>query len=257
MSDKRVSDAALALAESSSILVFTGAGISTESGIPDFRGEDGLWKKVDPEDFHIDRYLSRPELRIRSWKMHHDGERWGARSTLEPNRGHHAVVDLWRKSILAGVVTQNVDGLHQAAGLPDEAVAELHGNVRESHCLGCGESWPTEAILERVGTGEEDPRCGTCGGIVKTKVVMFGQNLDDFTMSRAFEFLANADGMLVLGSTVAVSPASDVVLYAAVRSIPIVIINKGPTEADHLAAARIDGSIGEHLPQLVSTLIER
>ena len=247
--------AAEVLAGRSRILVFSGAGISTESGIPDFRGPDGLWTKVDPDDFTIQRYRSVPELRIRNWQMHLSGERWGARSGVSPNVGHRAVVDLWEKGRLAGVVTQNVDGLHQAAGLPDDLVAELHGNVKTVRCVECGAWWDTDVILDRVEAGEDDPHCLKCTGLIKTSVVMFGEMLDPEIMARASVFLANSDAVLVLGSTVAVSPASDIVLRAAFDSKPIVIINKGPTEADHLAAARIDGGIGDHLPDLVGALV--
>ena len=251
-----IDQAAGVLANKRHILVFTGAGISTESGIPDFRGPNGIWTKVDPEDFTITRYVSRPELRIRNWRMHLDGERWGARSGVRPNRGHDAVARLWRHELLSGVVTQNVDGLHQAAGVPDAAIAELHGNVKTVHCLDCDASWPTEDVLKRVDAGEDDPHCEVCGGIIKTNVVMFGESLDESTMSRAVEFMGRSDAVLVLGSTVAVWPASDIVLRAAFESKPVVILNQGETEADHLAAARIDGSIGEVLPRLVERLVD-
>lgn len=235
------------------ILVFSGAGISTESGIPDFRGPNGLWTRVDPDDFNISRYLSNRELRVRGWRMHANGERWGS-GEPSPNRGHQAVVDLWRNGQLAGVVTQNIDGLQQAAGLPDELIAELHGNVKESHCLDCGLTWPTDAILERVVAGEEDPHCSTCGGLIKTRVVMFGEGLDPTTVDLAYQLLAEADALIVVGSTVAVYPASDVVLAAAFKPVPVVIINMGETEADYLAATRLDGPIGELLPALVAAL---
>ena len=117
------------------ILVFSGAGLSTESGIPDFRGPDGLWTKLDPEDFNIDRYVESRELRVRGWRMHVEGQLWGARSRVEPNRGHMAIVRLHEAGRLAGVVTQNVDGLHYKSGLADDMVAELHGNVRHSRCI--------------------------------------------------------------------------------------------------------------------------
>lgn len=251
---KEIEAASAVLETRRRILVFSGAGISTESGIPDFRGPDGLWTKVDPDDFHIDRYLSRSDLRIEGWKMHVEGKRWGARANRVPNRGHLALVDLWRHQRLGGVVTQNVDGLHQAAGLPDDLVSELHGNVRSSHCLGCEKTWPTGEILQRVEKGDEDPHCEVCGSVIKTQVVMFGEELRHDTMDKAMRFLAAADALLVLGSTVAVFPASDVVLRAATKPMPIVIINRGETEADHLAAAKIDGSIGDHLPELVAAI---
>lgn len=244
------------LKEKANILVFSGAGISTESGIPDFRGPNGLWKRVDPDDFQISRYLADAELRAQGWKMHANGERWGSGEPL-PNRGHQAVVDLWSKGRLAGVVTQNIDGLQQAAGLPDDRIAELHGSVNEARCLGCGETWPTSTILERVIGGEEDPQCESCRGIIKTRVVMFGEELDRSTIDRAYEFLSRADALIVVGSTVAVWPASDVVLRAAFKPIPVVIINQGETEADYLAAAKVDGPIGDVLPEIVNALVAR
>jgi NAD-dependent deacetylase len=139
--------------------------------------------------------------------------------------------------------------------MPDEAIAELHGNVKSCSCLECGATWATEEILERVDAGDQDPHCERCGGVIKTAVTMFGEVLDTEPMDRAFMFLGQSDALLVLGSTVAVSPASDVVMRAAFQPIPIVIINRGETEADHLAAARIDGSIGEYLPDLVESIV--
>jgi NAD-dependent deacetylase len=237
------------------ILVFTGAGISTESGIPDFRGPDGLWTKVDPDDFHIDRFRADPELRKRGWRMHLDGELWGARSSVQPNAGHLAIKRLADHRLLSGVVTQNIDGLHYKSGLDDSLVAELHGNVRESHCVDCGTVWDTEEILARVDAGDLDPACELCGGMVKTATVMFGELLPELEMVKAMNFVAHADSVLVLGSTVSVWPASDVVLRGAMRSLPIVIVNKGATEADHLAAVKLDAGIGDVLPAIVDGVL--
>jgi NAD-dependent deacetylase len=251
----RVAEAVDALANADQILVFTGAGLSTESGIPDFRGPDGLWTRVDPDDFTIDRYRVNRELRARGWRMHLEGELWGARSAVEPNRGHMAIVRLESAGRLAGVVTQNVDGLHHKSGLHDDMVAELHGNVRGSHCLGCGAGWHTETVLGWVEQGADDPSCPDCGGIVKTNTIMFGELLPEEEVRKAGVFLAISDGVLVLGSTVAVWPASDIVMRAARHDKPIVIVNKGQTEADHLAAVKIDDSIGEVVPELVDRLL--
>lgn len=250
-----IESAIAVLRPAAKILVFTGAGISTESGIPDFRGPDGLWSKVDPDDFHIDRYRSSPELRIRGWKMHLDGELWGARSTVRPNTGHEAIKRLADADRLAGVVTQNVDGLHLVSGLDDRQVAELHGNVRKSLCLDCAQVWDTETVLAWVEAGELDPACPDCGGMVKTATVMFGEILPQEEMEKAMEFLAVADAIIVVGSTVSVSPASDVVMYGGYLSLPIVIINQGPTEADEQAAVKIDAAIGEVLPGLVEGVL--
>ena len=237
------------------ILVFTGAGISTESGIPDFRGPDGLWSKVDPDDFHIKRHRSNSELRRRGWKMHLDGELWGARSSVRPNTGHEAIKRLADADRLAGVVTQNVDGLHLVSGLDDYQVAELHGNVRKSHCVDCEQVWDTEIVLAWVEAGELDPMCPDCGGMVKTATVMFGEILPQDEMEKAMEFLAAADAILVVGSTVSVSPASDIVTYGGDLSLPIVIINQGATEADAQAVVKLDAAIGEVLPELVEGLL--
>ena len=235
--------------------MFTGAGISTESGIPDFRGPDGLWTKVAPDDFTIERFRKSPELRKRGWKMQIDGELWGARSTVTPNPGHYAIKRLADSDRLAGVVTQNVDGLHHKSGLDDDQVAELHGNVRESHCLDCDTWWPTETVLGWVEAGDPDPDCPVCGGMVKTGTVMFGEMLPEEEIRKAMLFLALADAVLVVGSTVAVAPASDVVMRAAARPIPIVIVNIGATEADHVAAVKLDDGIGTVLPQLIDGIL--
>jgi NAD-dependent deacetylase len=250
-----IGSAVAVLRPAEKILVFTGAGISTESGIPDFRGPEGLWSKVDPDDFHIDRYRSSPELRMRGWKMHLDGELWGARSTVRPNTGHEAIKRLADADRLAGVVTQNVDGLHLVSGLDEHQVAELHGNVRKSLCVDCAQVWDTEIVLAWVEAGELDPACPDCGGMVKTATVMFGEILPQEEMEKAMEFLAVADAIIVVGSTVSVSPASDIVMYGGYLSLPIVIINQGATEADEQAAVKIDAAIGEVLPGLVEGVL--
>jgi NAD-dependent deacetylase len=239
------------------ILVFTGAGISTESGIPDFRGPKGLWTKVDPDDFTITRYLRRQEVRIRSWQMHSRGELWGARSRVRPNRAHDAIVRLDLADRLAGVITQNVDGLHLASGLPESRVAEVHGNVRKVHCVGCGREWPIGAVLARVDAGEEDPRCPDCGDILKTSTVMFGEVLPDVEMRKAWAFAGLAGAVVVVGSTVGVWPVAEIPMSMAREGKPLIIINQGDTEADHLARVRIEGPAGEVLPPLVDGLTRR
>ncbi len=236
------------------IMVFSGAGLSTESGIPDFRGPEGLWRKVDPDDFNITRYVESRELRVRGWRMHLEGELWGARSSVKPNRGHMAIVRLGEARRLAGVVTQNVDGLHFKSGLDEDMVAELHGNVRHSHCLSCKTRWPTETVLGWVEAGEEDPSCPKCGGIVKTDTVMFGENLPEDELRKAALFSAMCDAVVVVGSTVSVWPAADVVFRALHQGKPVIVVNRGETEVDHLAAVKIDDAIGDVLPGLVERI---
>jgi len=185
------------LRDCSNILVFTGAGISTESGIPDFRGPDGVWTKVDPEEFTIQRYLANPETRRRSWAMRADGGMLDA----SPNDGHRAITDLWEAERLVGLVTQNIDGLHVAAGFPVDAIAEVHGNVRTTSCIECGDRMETGTVLERLEAGEEDPACLECGGILKVDVVMFGEAMPEREMTKAMAMAMVADAALSVGST--------------------------------------------------------
>ncbi len=242
------------LVEFERVLVFTGAGISTESGIPDFRGPGGLWTKVDPDDFTIERYVRNRELRVRNWRMHAEGELWGARSGVAPNRAHLAVVDLQRAGKLAGCVTQNIDGLHQVAGLDPSTVAEVHGNVRTVVCLGCGAVSEIESILQRVDAGEDDPPCLDCGGMLKTSTVMFGEVLPEFEFQKAWEFAEMAGAVVVVGSTVGVYPAASIPMTMASDGKPLVIVNQGPTEADFVATVRLEGAAGELLPPLLAAL---
>lgn len=233
------------------ILAFTGAGISTESGIPDFRGPDGVWKRVDPSEFTYDKYVSQPETRRRSWKMRTDSGIY----TAQPNAAHRALAELWTSDLLIGCVTQNIDGLQQRAGLPDAAVVELHGNVRRTRCLECGESWPTEVVLARLDAGEEDPPCSECGGILKVAVISFGEMMPVDEMERAAEMAQNCDAVLAVGSTLSVYPAAYVPLDAKEAGAGYVIVNQGPTEQDHIADVRIEGAAGEILPDLVRPLV--
>lgn len=249
--DRALRQAADLLADAS-ILVFTGAGISTESGIPDFRGPDGLWTKMDPEDFTIARYLANEEVRRRSWQLQVDSPLRNA----VPNAAHRAIMRLWEAERLVGCVTQNIDGLHLVAGLPSSAVVELHGNVREVRCLGCGSTWPAEEVLERVRSGEGDPRCPQCGDILKLTVVSFGELLPVGAMARAHAMASVADAALAVGTTLSVFPAAYVPLEAADRGAPLIIVNQGPTEMDHLARVKLDGPAGTLLPALVDLILE-
>ena len=242
------------LSGAAQIMVFTGAGVSTESGIPDFRGPEGLWTKLDPEDFTIFRYMTSRRVRVKRWRLHRRGELWGARSKVRPNAAHLAIADLWKAGRLSGCVTQNIDGLHQAGGLPDDLVAELHGNVRKSGCMKCPAEWPTEEVLSWVDAGQEDPVCPMCGGMVKTATVLFGEMLPDREVQKARFFSAMADGILVIGSTLSVYPAADIPASAARNGVPMVIINLGPTDHDHLARVKIDLPAGEAVPALVAAL---
>jgi NAD-dependent deacetylase len=232
------------------ILVFTGAGISTESGIPDFRGPQGVWTRVDPNEFTIDRYLTSAGTRRRSWQMRAESHALGA----TPNRAHRAVADLWKTGRMVGCVTQNIDGLHQAGGLPGDALVEVHGNVHDTVCLECRDRQPTAEVLARVAAGDEDPHCMLCNGILKTTVVMFGEAMPPLEMQQAWDWALRADAVLAVGSTLSVFPAASIPLEIAGAGHPMVILNMGATEFDTLATARIEAPAGEALPRLVRAL---
>lgn len=239
------------LADRRRILLFTGAGISTESGIPDFRGPDGVWTRVDPREFTIDRYMANPETRRRSWAMRAGSGVLDAR----PNPAHRAIVDLWESERMLGCVTQNIDGLHQAAGLPDEAVVELHGNARQTVCVGCQDRQPTPAVMDRVAAGEGDPPCRRCGGILKPDVVFFGEWLPERALDRSFALAADSDAVISVGSTLSVYPAAQVPVEAVRAGAPLIILNRGETDLDSLAQVRIDGAAGEALPAMITALL--
>lgn len=233
------------------LLAFTGAGISTESGIPDFRGPNGVWTKVDPSEFTFEKYVNRAETRVRSWEMRKQSGIFEA----QPNAAHRALVELWVAGLLSGIVTQNIDGLHQAAGLPAEAVVELHGNVQRVKCLECEANWPTEVVIARVDSGEADPHCPDCGGIIKVSVISFGQAMPVPEMERASDLARRCDAVLAVGSTLSVYPAAYVPLEAKQTGSRYVIVNQGPTEQDHLADVVIEGSAGTVLPVFAERLI--
>lgn len=245
-----ISDVVTILRGRSRVLVFTGAGISTESGIPDFRGPDGLWTRLDPDDFTIDRYLADAEVRRRVWASRVTSGFVDA----EPNPAHRGVVRLWEAGVLIGCVTQNVDGLHAAAGLPRQALVEIHGSAASTSCVRCRASQPTRAVRERLAHGETDPACRTCGGILKTDVVMFGESLPHDALERALEMADGADAVLAIGTTLGVFPAASVPLRVAARGKPFVIVNRGPTELDGIADVVCDADASAALDGLVTAL---
>jgi len=233
------------------ILVFTGAGISTESGLPDFRGTDGIWTKMSPEDFQLDRYIADPRTRIRAWQKRFP-KMFG---NAQPNPAHYAVTDLWNDGKLLGCVTQNIDGLHQAAGLPQEAIAELHGNSDGIACLQCGAAHDPAEVEERWSHGELDPRCIRCGGILKSTIVFFGEVLPQQELQKASDWADEADAVVAIGSSLSVYPAAYIPLEVASRGDAFVIINNSPTDLDSVASLRLDGMAGTVFPKLVHAII--
>jgi NAD-dependent deacetylase len=240
-------------------VAFTGAGISTESGVPDFRSPTGVWSRYDPRDFTFENYVSGPRQRRRSWGM----RREFSRDRPEPNPAHVAIAELERQGHLAGVVTQNIDGLHQAAGARN--VVELHGASREVMCIGvaprggtpdsCGFRAPTSWAFAELDAGIDDPRCPECGGLVKCATVSFGQTLFPGVLERAVEMAASADLVLAVGSSLQVYPAAGIPASAATSGTPLAIVNDESTPLDHLAAVVVRGRAGEVLPACVDIAV--
>lgn len=248
--DGLLDDVRRRLAEARRVVALTGAGISTDSGIPDFRGPSGVWTK-DPaaeKASHIDHYLADPEVRRRAWRNRSASPAW----TAAPNAGHRALVDLERSGRLTCLITQNIDGLHQAAGSDPALVVEVHGTMREAACLSCGHRVPMERALERVATGEDDPPCLRCGGILKSATISFGQSLVPDDLERADAAARSCDLLLAVGSTLSVYPIAGVVPLAAASGAEVVIVNGGPTAMDHLASVVLQGSISDVLPDVVA-----
>ncbi len=228
------------------ITVLTGAGISTDSGIPDFRGPDGIWTR-DPTAQRLSTlaaYRDDPELRRESWRRRLAHPAW----TAEPNAGHRALVALEGTGRLLALITQNIDGLHQAAGSDPRLVIELHGTLARTECLHCGARGEMSDALRRVRAGATDPDCERCGGILKSAAVSFGQRLDPLVLARARAAAEAADLLLVVGSSLTVQPAAGLVGSAGRAGVDVVIINADPTRYDRLATVVLRGPIGELLP---------
>jgi NAD-dependent deacetylase len=232
-----------------SIVVLTGAGISTESGIPDFRGPQGVWTK-NPEaekTATLQYYLSDPEVRAQAWRNRLDSTLWRA----EPNSGHQALAELERKAALHTLVTQNIDGLHQKAGTSPELVVEIHGTVHDAKCLSCGWRGPMPETLERVRAGETDPSCRECGGILKSATISFGENLVVEDLERSQRAAARSDLFLAVGSSLTVYPAAGLPEIAVVNGARLVVMNAQETPFDRFADAVVRDPLGEVLPKLV------
>jgi NAD-dependent deacetylase len=236
------------LREANAVAVLTGAGISTDSGIPDFRGPQGVWTR-DPKAERLatlQHYLSDPDTRRRSWRNRIESSMWHA----APNHGHRALVAIERRGNLVGIVTQNVDGLHQAAGSAPSMVIEVHGNANATRCVRCDDRRPMDEALERVRGGEDDPSCLVCGGILKSTTISFGENLVPEVIARAEEVAIAADVFLVAGSTLSVYPAASLAPLARSYGARLVIANLEPTGYDDIADVVLRGPLSEVLPAI-------
>ena len=249
MRDEAAELAAL-LRESRRTVIFTGAGLSTESGIPDFRSPGGIWSRMQPIAFQD--YLADPAARRLSWQRRLEMEEtWNA---VKPNAGHHAVAELvaWGKA--SHVITQNIDGLHQLSGVPDDRLIELHGNTRHAKCLDCGTRMELAAILTHFAAHGDAPDCAQCGGLVKTATISFGQPMPEDEMARAGAAVRACDLMLVLGSSLVVYPAAGFPLQAKQQGAGLVILNREETPLDRYADLVIHADIGPTLSPVIAAL---
>jgi NAD-dependent deacetylase len=231
------------------ILVFTGAGMSTESGIPDYRGPQGVWRTRDPSLYTIQRYLADAGVRRERWRDRLASPIDSAR----PNAAHLGVTALQASGRAPVVVTQNIDGLHQAAGT--ENVIELHGTTREAMCMECRRRIPVASVLERVREGDDDPHCELCRGLLKTATISFGQAMPDAEVRAAMAEAERCDACLAIGSTLSVWPAAGVPVTAVRSGARLVIVNEGATELDGMADALVSGRAGTVVPALVEALL--
>lgn len=249
MSTTSAAEVARWFGEAASITVLTGAGVSTDSGIPDFRGPQGVWTKNPAAEklFTIDNYLADPDVRRQAWAARLNSPLW----TAEPNAAHRALADFERTGRLRAIVTQNTDGLHQAAGSGPERVIEIHGTARDAACLDCGARMPMPEVLARLEAGETDPPCLACGGILKSATISFGQQLDGDVLDAAADATREADLFAAVGTSLGVYPAAGLCDYALAHGARLVILNAEPTPYDEVADAVLREPIGAALPQLL------
>jgi NAD-dependent deacetylase len=236
--------------QSRKVVVFTGAGISTESGIPDFRSPGGIWSRYDPEDFTIQKFLSGPAARKTIWKMSIEG---GLLAEAKPNLAHCAIAELYQLGKLDCVITQNIDNLHQKAGVPGDRVFELHGNMEQVVCLSCHRRFPMPEVLRKMQEGVEVPDCPECQGILKPDAVFFGEALPQETLREAIRRAQECDLLIVIGSTLVIYPAAYIPTYAREAGAKLAIINLTPTSFDHYAEVVVRGKAGD----IMSKMMER
>ena len=252
--DALAEEAAGLILNAKRVVVFTGAGISTESGIPDFRSPGGIWSRFDPDDFTYQKFIRDPEARRKQWQMLGEGL---LTTDAKPNPAHYAIAELDRLGRLDCVITQNVDNLHQKAGVPDDKVFELHGNMQWAVCLSCGRRYSFEQIKARLDKGEEIPDCEDCHGLLKPDAVFFGEQLPQKVLQEATRRSYDCDLFIVIGSTLVVYPAAYMPGYATQAGARLVIINLSSTPMDREAAVLIRARAGEAMPRIVERVREK
>ena len=239
--DDLIEQGAQMINEAQKILVFSGAGLSTESGIPDFRSPGGLWEKYDPSDFYYQKILSDERARTKYWEMIKDV--YGILQKAEPNDAHKAIKTLEDKGKLLGVVTQNIDGLHHDAGNSADKIIEIHGTVATISCLSCGKQSSKKEIIKRLDSGETVPYCNDCSGILKPDSISFGQAMPEHAMSQAITHARDCELCIVLGSSLMVYPAASIPEIAIQGQAKVMVINREPTSIDRYSDLVIRGSV--------------
>jgi len=248
--DENIKQIAEQIAKGGKNVFFTGAGISTESGIPDYRSKGGIWDQFKP--VHYDEFMSSKEARIEYWRQKSELYQDLAKAT--PNSAHMALVRLHEMGLLEAVITQNIDGLHQESGLPNEDIIELHGNNRRVRCMTCSRISSIHDAHERIEAGDLAPEC-ECGGYLKPDTISFGQAMPEAEVEKATDLAQNCDCFIVIGSTLLVQPAAHMPIYAKQSGAFLGIINLSETPCDEMCDVLINGNAGEVLGSIVDFLI--
>ncbi|MBI4646265.1 MAG: Sir2 family NAD-dependent protein deacetylase [Bacteroidia bacterium] len=249
--EKNVASAKNLIGQSQKILVFTGAGISTESGIPDFRSPGGLWSKYDPDDFYFHKMISDEKAREKYWEM--SSETYRIIKRAKPNKAHYAIKTLEDRGKLLSLVTQNIDGLHHKAGNSQDKIIEIHGTVFTVSCLDCGKKYDSDEIENRINNGVKIPYCDDCSGILKPDTISFGQSMPADKMSQAINHACHCDLCIILGSSLVVYPAASIPEYAIKNKAKLIIVNRDETPLDSYADIVIHDSVSEVMGQIVNT----
>lgn len=252
---ERIEAVADMIVDSNKVVVFTGAGFSTESDVPDFRGPQGVWQMFDPSELNLQNFLRSEEIRAKYWQVHKLF--WETVRVAEPNAGHHAVTELQNMGKLDCVITQNTDGLHQKSGTANDKVLELHGTMHWVDCLDCKKRYPREYAHEKMLTGEAVPRCGDCNGILKPATVAYGQAMPERETRESEARSESCDMLIAAGSSMVVYPAAQMPMIAKRAGAKLVIINLTETPHDHLADVVINEMAGEVLSSVIKKVKEK